>query len=174
MFEFLKRRKQPKEVVLSPAERLCELYKELSADIAEKYQEFPEVRPAEIHLFAISATSIYAQNLGGLCSEEIQALIDEFVDLSITNMHRYMPQSDQALIQIAMSRRFDEYTDVIVDAFNHSSSTDSFQEAGRALVATMDQNFGIERGAFLQTLAGGMFSLDLTKHAYAVRDAISQ
>ncbi len=150
--------------------RLFALYEECSRDITDQYAGFEQHKPAEIRLFAISANSMFVQALGALPEDEMRDVVEKFVDYCITDLLRYMPSADYALVYHAFSLRFPEYAPLIVGLHNAEAS-DANQDAGMSLVMAMDHHFGVERGAFEASIAGMALSLRLAELAVEVSKA---
>lgn len=149
---------------------LLTLYESLSEEITGTYDGIDH-NPAELRFFTMAATSLFVQEFGQLHEEEMQSLVGEFYEQSAANLLLYMPRADFSRVHTAATQRFDQYVAPIIGVIN-ADTADALQGANYSLVALMDENLRVERGAFDQSLAGLAIGYVLVRYAVQVKDAV--
>jgi hypothetical protein len=151
---------------------LQHVFESLSADVSKCYEDLDH-NPAELRFFTMAATSVFLQTFGDLSREKMQALVGMFYEQSAANLLLYMPRAEFSMIHTAASQRFPIYADLIIDVIN-ADTVDDQESANISLVSTLDQNTGVERGAFDRSLAALTISAALVDHAVQVKDAVEE
>ena len=171
MFGIFKKKKSSQSGDSSRVVLLCELYVNLSNDITNLYQEFPDANPAEIHFFAMSATSVFAQGFGEHKTNAMHDLIERFTEQSVANLLFHMPKADYSRVHNAYIARFRDYAALVTRAFNARTNQES-QDSSYLLVVEMDSHIGVDRGAFAKSVAGLEIAPLLAEFAVKVSDAM--
>lgn len=149
---------------------LLTLYESFSEEITESYSGIDH-NPAELRFFTMAATSLFVQAFGQLPEEKMQSLVGMFYEQSAANMLLHMPRADFSRVHTAATQRFGQYADPIIGVIN-ADTGDALQSANYSLVALMDENLRVERGAFDQSLAGLTIGSALVDYAVQVKNAV--
>jgi len=155
----------------SAAAPLLYIYETFSDDITEDYSELSH-NPAELRFFTMAATSVFIQAFGELPQEKMHELVGMFYEQSAANMLVHMPRADFSLVHAAATQRFGQYADLIVSAIN-SDTSKTAQDAYLSLMTVLDENLGVERGAFERSVAGLTICSGLVDYAIQVRNAVA-
>lgn len=179
MFGLFKKKQTPKLDALSSLPMdlrsavapFLNIHESFSAEIAEPYSELDH-NPAELRFFTMAATSVFIQASGELPQQKVQALVGMFYEQSSANMLLYMPSADFSLVHAAAIKRFEQYADRIVSTIN-ADTGEALQDANLSLMAVLDENLKVQRGAFERTLAGMTIGSSLVNYAVQVKNAVS-
>lgn len=133
------------------ADQLCEIYVSFSNDMKEIYNEIGQYKPAEIHIFIISATSvmIQIQTQRGLSEYDMKNIVDKFTKTGLEHLLTYMPSADYELLYNVFSARFAEYADLVVSVFNPKPRGNwDVDSESASLLSVANVNIGVERDPF--------------------------